>query len=243
MKVRNLAMLFVLMVGIFSGCAVMNTSMQETAETVKPGHPKFGVEYGYGLDLTSTMLVTSVESTTFDAKTLLSLPVYGMKAGIGLTDEMDINGKVWVSLGGVGTKIYLKHRLPYGSENVSTAVAPGLTFVTTESEEEEGAIDIADIKSYGCEIPLLVTYRVGEALTFTGMARYSADFISIEQPGIEEIKIEEAFMLNRFGFVGGLSLEFGPFYLRPEVGVEMATPKNGTFGAAPIFAIGAGFDF
>ncbi len=75
------------------------------------------------------------------------------------------------------------------------------------------------------------------------MVRYSADFISIKQPDIEEIDIDEAFMLNRFGVVGGLSLELGPFYLRPEVGVEMATPKNGTFGAAPIFAIGAGFDF
>ena len=247
MKVRNFTLLLVLMVGIFSGCAVMNTSMQETAETVKPGHPKFGVEYGYGLDLTSTMIITSVESSTFDAKTLLSLPVYGMKAGIGLTDEMDINGKVWVSLGGVGFKGYLKHRLPYGSENVTVAIAPGLTYVTTESDEDEedSIIDIADIRSYGFEIPFLVTYRVGKALAFTGMVRYSADFISIDQPGIEleDIGIDEAFMLNRLGVVGGLSLELGPIYLRPEVGVEMATPKNGTFGAAPIFAIGAGFDF
>lgn len=241
MKVRFLTIAVLIL--FLSGCAVMNTSMQETAETVKPGHPKFGVEYGYGLDLTSTMIITSVESSTFDAKTLLSLPVYGMKAGIGLTDEMDINGKVWVSLGGVGFKGYLKHRLPYGSENVTIAIAPGLTYVTTESDEEEGVIDIADIRSYGFEIPFLATYRVGKALAFTGMARYSADFISIEQPGIEEINIDEAFMLNRFGVVGGLSLELGPLYLRPEVGVEMASPKNGTFGAAPIFAIGAGFDF
>ena len=242
MKVRNFTLLFVLMVGIFSGCAVMNTSMMETAETVKPGHPKFGVEYGYGLDLTSTMIITSVESSTFDAQKLLSLPVYGMKVGIGLTDKVDINGKVWVSFGGVGFKGYLKHRLPLNSEKASIALAPGLTFVTTESDEEEGAIDIADIRSYGFEIPFLATYRVGKALAFTGMARYSADFISIEQPGTEEINIDEAFMLNRFGVVGGLSLELGPIYLRPEIGVEMATPKNGTFGAAPIFAIGAGFD-
>ena len=240
MKVRYFPIAILIL--ILSGCAVMNTSMMETAETVKPGHPKFGVEYGYGLDLTSTMIITSVESSTFDATTLLSLPVYGMKAGIGLTDNMDINGKVWVSLGGVGFKGYLKHRLPYGSENVTIAIAPGLTYVTTESDEEEGIIDIADIRSYGFEIPFLVTYRVGKALAFTGMARYSADFISIEQPGTEEINIDEAFMLNRFGVIGGLSFELGPIYLRPEVGVEMATPQNGTFGAAPIFAIGAGFD-
>jgi hypothetical protein len=246
MKVRNVTLLLVLMVGIFSGCAVMNTSMMETAETTRPGHPKFGVEYGYGLDLTSTMLITSVESSTFDATTLLSLPVYGMKVGIGLTDDTDINGKLWVSLGGIGFKGYLKHRLPLDSEKASIAIAPGLTFVTTESDEkeEDSVIDIADIKSYGFEIPFLATYRVGEALAFTGMVRYSADFISIEQPGIEleDIGIDEAFMLNRFGVIGGLSLEFGPLYLRPEIGVEMATPKNGTFGAAPIFAIGAGFD-
>lgn len=241
MKIRNLTLLLVLMVGIFSGCAVMNTSMMETAETTRPGYPKFGVEYGYGLDLTSTMLITSVEpdSTIFDARGLISLPVYGVKAGIGLTDNMDINGKVWVSLGGLGFKGYLKHRLPLDSEKASIAIAPGLTFVTTESDEkeEDSVIDIAEIKSYGFEIPFLATYRVGKALAFTGMARYSADFISIL-----EADIDEAFMLNRFGFIGGLSLELGPLYLRPEIGVEMATPRYGTFGVAPIFAIGAGLD-
>ena len=238
---KKLALYLVILMMFLSGCAVMNTSMMETAETTKPGHPKFGVEYGYGLDLTSTMFITSVDNeTNFDATGLLSLPVYGMKAGIGLTDKMDINGKLWVSFGGVGSKIYLKYRLPYDSEKASLAIMPGLTFVTTESdeEEEENTLDIAEINSYGFEIPFLATYRVGEALAFTGMARYSVDFISIV-----EVDIDEAFMLNRFGVVGGLSLELGPLYFRPEVGVEMAAQKYGSFGAAPIFAIGAGFDF
>ncbi len=238
---KKIGLYLVVLTMFLSGCAVMNTSMMETAETTRPGYPKFGVEYGYGLDLTTTMLITSVEpdSTIFNATGLLSLPVYGVKAGIGLTDKMDINGKLWISLGGVGSKVYMKYRLPYDSEKASFAIMPGLTFVTTESddEEEEGAIEIADINSYGFEIPFLATYRVGKALAVTGMARYSADFIFIN-----EADIEEAFMLNRLGVVGGLSLELGPIYLRPEIGVEMATPKNGTFGAAPIFAIGAGID-
>lgn len=238
---RKISSYLVVLLMFLSGCAVMNTSMMETAETVEPGHPKFGVEYGYGLDLTSTMFITSVNNeTNFNATGLLSLPVYGMKAGIGLTDKMDINGKVWISLGGVGSKVYLKYRLPYDSEKASLAIMPGLTFVTTESdeEEEENTLDIAEINSYGFEVPFLATYRIGKALAVTGMARYSADFISIV-----EADIDEAFMLNRFGVVGGLSLELGPLYFRPEVGVEMAAQKYGSFGAAPIFAIGAGFDF
>ena len=44
MKVRNFTLLLVLMVGIFFGCAVMNTSLQEKAETVKPGHLKLQLE-------------------------------------------------------------------------------------------------------------------------------------------------------------------------------------------------------
>ncbi len=238
---KKIGLYLVVLLMFLSGCAVMNTSMMETAETVKPGHPKFGVEYGYGLDLTSTMLITSVDNeTNFDATGLLSLPIYGMKAGVGLTDKMDINGKVWISFGGVGSKIYLKHRLPYDSEKASLAIMPGLNFVTTESDDEEGenSLDIAEINSYGFEVPFLVTYRVGDALAVTGMARYSADFISIA-----EADIDEAFMLNRFGLVGGLSLELGPLYIRPEVGVEMASQKYGNFGMAPIFALGTGFDF
>jgi len=175
---KKIGLYLVVLMMFLSGCAVMNTSMLETAETTKQGHPKFGVEYGYGLDLTTTMLIENIpsDSTNFNAKRLLSLPVYGMKAGFGLTENMDINGKIWVSFGG--------------------------------------------------------------ALAFTGMIRYSADFISIV-----EADIDETFMLNRLGVVGGIPLELGPLYIRPEVGIEMATPKNGSFGAAPIFAIGAGLDF
>ena len=146
-----------------SGCAVINTSMMETAETVKPGHPKFGIEHGYGLDLTSTMIIANAPSSSnFDATTLRSLPVYGMKTGIGLTDKMDINGKIWVCLEGVGFKLYVKYRLPMDSENTSIAVAPSLTFVATETSDDDNFI--ANIESYGFEIPFLATYRVGKVL-------------------------------------------------------------------------------
>ncbi|MCF7858796.1 MAG: hypothetical protein K9N07_05655 [Candidatus Cloacimonetes bacterium] len=222
---------------LFSGCAVMNTSMMETAEISKPGHPKIGVEYGYGLDLTTTLILSDINpETVFNASGLLSLPVYGMKAGIGLTEKMDITGKLWVSIGGVGSKIYLKHKIPNVEGNVAFAVAPGITFVTTESDEETD--NIADINSYGLEVPFLATYRIGTAFAVSGMIRYSADFLTVK-----ENDFKETYMLNRLGIVGGLSFDLGPFYLRPELGVEMATPKYGTFGAAPIFAIGAGLDF
>jgi len=149
---------------------------------------------------------------------------------------MDLNGKVWVSFGGVGSKIYLKYGIPHKDEKISMAIMPGFTFVTTESDGDgdEDDLELAVIESKGFEIPFLTTYRVSEAFAVTGMMRYSADFISIEEDISETY---EEFMLNRFGFVGGLSLDLGPFYLRPEFGVEMATPKYGSFGAAPILAI------
>jgi len=239
---KKIALYLIVIMMFLSGCAVMNTSMLETAETTRPGYPKFGVEYGYGIDLTSTMILTSATNeTAFNATRLLSLPVYGVKAGIGLTNEMDITGKLWVSLGGSGSKVYLKYRLPYDSEKASIAIMPGLNYVTTESGDEsddDDFLEIAEISSYGFEIPFLATYRVGKAFAVTGMARYSADVIKIEE-GDSNYK---AFMLNRFGIIGGFSLDLGPLYIRPEIGVEMASPKNGTFGAAPIFAIGAGVD-
>ena len=234
MKVRT----FTITVLIFflSGCAVMNTSLQETAEIVKPGHLKFGAECGYGLDLTTTYFRTGDE--IFKEKGLLVLPIYGAKAGIGLTNEMDINAKVWVSFGGFGSKFYLKHKIPYNSEKITMAVAPGITFVTTETDEEEGDIDFADINTLGGELPFIITYRVGKNLALTCMTRYSADFITIEE---KDFKAE--FILHRLGLIGGISLNLGPLYLRPDVGIEMATPENGNFGIAPIIAIGAGFDF
>ncbi len=230
-----------------SGCAVMNTSMMETAETVEAGHLKLGVEYNTGLDLTSTIFLVEDTSGTFTATELMVGEAYGVRLGVGLTDRTELNAKLWVSVGGVGAKLYAKHALTERDAATSWAVAPGLTFVTSESDDDdEGSLEdfIAEVTTFGVEIPVIVTHRFNDVFSVTGVVRYSLDSVSIAFPSGSPLEdIGETAVLHRFGIIGAPSLDLGVFYLRPEIGVELAGRIHGDLGYVPIIGLGAGFEF
>jgi len=229
-----------------SGCAIMSTSVMETAETVEAGHFKVGADYNMGLEMTSLVFLEDDESETFVATEMAGGEAWGFKLGYGVTDNTEFNGKLWVSVGGMGGRFYVKHALNVPDPHLSMAVAPGVTFVTTESDDDdEGSLEeyIAEVNSFGGEIPFIVTYRFNEVVAVSGIARYSLDSIEIAFPEGALQDLNDSWLLHRFGFINGWSFDMGPFYLRPEIGIEMATQINGNFGYVPIVGLGAGFEF
>jgi hypothetical protein len=226
-----------------SGCAVMSTSVMETAETVEPGHLKLGADYNVGIELTSLIFLEDDESGTFIATEMAGGEAWGFKIGVGL--NTDLNAKLWASVGGMGGRLYAKHALAASDPHLSMAVAPGITFVTTDSDDDGGSLDeyIAEVHSFGGELPFIVTYRFNDVVAVTGIVRYSLDSIGIAFPEGTFDELNDTWLLHRFGIINGWSLDLGAFYLRPEIGVEMATRINGSFGYVPIVGLGAGFEF
>ncbi len=127
----------------------------------------------------------------------------------------------------------------------SWAVAPGLTFVTSESDDDdEGSLEdfIAEVTTFGVEIPVIVTHRFNDVFSITGVVRYSLDSVSITFPSGSPLEdIGETAFLHRLGAIGAPSLDLGVFYLRPEIGVELAGRIHGDLGYVPIIGLGAGF--
>lgn len=232
---------------MLSGCAVMNTSVQETAETLDAGHFKMGAEYNLGMDLTTAVYLEDATEGEFTADAVAAMECYGVKIGFGLTDRLEVDAKLWASIGGMGTKLYTKYRLPFEGAHTSWALAPGLTSLTTESDDDdEGSLEeyIADVTSFGFEVPLMVTYRWNESVSVTGTARYGLDFIEITYPeGSTLEEYNDTYALHRLGVISTWSFEAGALYLRPELGAEMAFQVNGDPGVVPVIAVGAGLEF
>ena len=229
-----------------SGCAVMSTSVMETAETIEQGHVKLGADYNMGLEMTSLIFLEDDDSETFIATEMAGGETWGLKLGYGVTRNTELNAKFWVSVGGLGGRLYAKRALSVPDPHLSMAVAPGITFVTTESEDDnEGSLEeyIAEVRSFGGEIPFIVTYRFNDFVAVTGIVRYSLDSIEIAFPDGPLDGLNDTWLLHRFGFINGWSVDLGTFYIRPEVGIEMATQINGDFGYVPIVGLGAGFEF
>ncbi len=239
--------LLLVCVPVLCGCAAMSTSVMDTAEPLPQGHARFGTEYGTGLELTSTVLLSGDESGTFDADALAAIQCYGFYAGFGLTDRLELDAKVWASIGGAGFRLNGKYALSEPGGRSCWAIAPGVNAVTTGTDEEDGgSLDeyIADVSTMGLELPVLATHRFNDHLAVTATARYAVDLIEISFPEDSPLAdLNDVYTLHRVGFVNGWTLCLGAFRLQPEIGVELAKQVNGDFGVVPVFAVGAGFQF
>lgn len=250
MKIKLIFIILILCI-LFSGCAVMNTSILETAETVKPGHPKIGYELCKALDLTSTVFLKGDSSGTFTNHKLLGLPVEGIKFGFGIMNNLELNAKLWYTISGTGLKFYLKYRVNDNTNKLIMAILPGFSFVNSETDKEgddSKIFNISDwfpkVKTIGGELPIVISYQTSKVLILYGAARYSVDYIETQFPsGSLLSNLSDNYILHRFGIIAGLSLKLGYLYLRPEAGLECAKQINGDFGILPVFGGGIGFEF
>ncbi|MFH1501415.1 MAG: hypothetical protein ABIG03_00060 [Candidatus Eisenbacteria bacterium] len=231
---------------LLGGCAAMNTSVMETAETLDRGHVEVGAEYVTGLELSTTVFLEDDEET-FDADGLAPAECYGLRVGYGVTDRLELNAKLWASIGGVGWKLYAKYALTDGTAGATWAVAPGVTRVTTDTDDDDGGSleeYVASVSTLGFELPLIVTHRFNESVAVSGTVRYSLDAIDIAYPADSALQdLNDVYMLHRIGVVNGWTFTMGPLIFQPEIGVEMATQVNGEFGVVPVLAVGLGLEF
>ena len=234
------------LVPLLGGCAAMNTSVMETAETLEKGHVELGAEYVTGLELTTAVFFEE-DDETFDADALGAVGCYGLRVGYGVTDRLELDAKLWASIGGMGWKLYGKYALTGEPSSTMWAVAPGVNRVTTDTDDDdEGSLEdyVAAVSTFGAEIPLIVTHRFNESVAVSGTVRYSIDAIDIAYPDgspLEDLNAVDT--LHRVGGVNGWTFTMGPVVLQPEVGVEMASQINGDFGFVPILAAGLGLEF
>lgn len=242
---------------LVSNCAVMNTAVLETAETVEPGKVKLGMEINSGFDLTSAITVTEDSTATFDEDQLTPFPNFGLKGGIGITDNLELNAKIWF-IG--GTKVYFKYRFPLSSEKLFLAVAPGFNYIrdkTVEVETQNGETNrdtFYDIRNIGFDVPILFSYHANDFIIFYGTARYGFDVLNVkaEDEWLLPYMLRGEHHLHRMGMVIGISFEFAESYLfyvlestlyiRPEIGFEGAKRINGDFDTIPIVSLGIGFE-
>lgn len=223
----------------YYGCAVMSTSILETAETLEPGHIKIGLNVGNGLDLTTTSISNDTVRFT-DNDRLFGLPTYGLKLGIGLSPGLEMNTKYWFSLGGVGSQIYVKKHIITLNENIKIAFLPGLAYVFSEVDTSD-ADELPAVKSYGVFLPIITHYKVNSNFLLYGSLRFSYDFVKLLYKDTNNYTDKSN--IYRVGLITGFSLEFSRVYLRWEIGVEHVNNNYGFVGYLPMNNGSLGFKF
>ncbi len=218
---------------ILSGCAVMDTSVLETAETLEKGHFEFSVDTGTGIDLADAVAVSSDDDHFLDAEELIPAPVMGLNLGLGLADDLQANFKTWASVAGGGGRFSLKNRLTKPSDSTFVwAVMPGLNYLRSDIDMNDGYLDYeCDIEVIGFEIPLLYSRRLYSHLDYFGAFRYGYDNIQINS--IDGEDIEGEYELHRFGLYQGLGVRFGWLIFRSEIGFDTVMNEDSEWGFVP----------
>ncbi|HRY84459.1 MAG TPA: hypothetical protein P5533_07475 [Candidatus Cloacimonadota bacterium] len=233
---KTLLLLPVLMV--LSACVAMDVSNLETAEPLRKGKMRIGINSGIGLDLTAMM---ESESESLISDEYPGAVISGFQAQYGLTGDLDLGARVWAGGSSTGFKAYLKKTLSQSEEGKSFAITPGFSFVRSEAQYDIETDDYNDWYSAAeGSVQVLLTKRWSKAAAGTisgraGVAYYDGDSTA------DRVEVYQDFMVHS-GISANIKLSMGPFYLIPELGGEFYTNPKGFSGVVPFYMLGIGFE-
>ncbi len=229
----------IILLFLFNYCAVMNTNINETAETLKPGEFKISSEVSY-----SSEYLNFLETKDYgDTIAYLSyfIPIANFKFRIGIKENMDIGASFWGDAWGtMGSKFNLKYRI-LKDENFSIAFYPGINFAKNSGKEMSNFA----FKSFGIELPLITSYRYNKNfITYFafkyGYNRFNLIFYDYYFDSNFYLGINN---IHHLSMVSGFSIELKRFYWQPEIGFIGRIKSDGIYPVLPIMSLGVGWKF
>ncbi len=196
----------VLCSAMLSGC--FSSNQYQTAEPLPKG--EFSMAYGWGLTQFNEISIKNSEtgeSETVDADVLPPLPnlIPDVLIRVGLDEDVDFGVKLFL----VGIQGDVKWRF-FKNDNLSLAIAPTGRY----------AQPFFIFQELTGELPLIGTVRAGENLAFTASVKPFISQWNVAFGGSGSGEANDALESLNFGGIsasGGISLEFGTFWIRPEV--------------------------
>lgn len=240
--------LFVLI--IMTGCAVMDTSVMDTAEPLEQGHVKMETFTSSGLILESTVYNEEEEGFDYEdnPRKALIWPLIGLKFGIGVSDSTEVGVKGWASIGSIGAKAYLKYQLDR-QDDVYYALMPALTYTGIDNNDSNtDDVDSSNrdykYKSVGVELPLLVTKKFSEYISLTAALRANYNYFQYQYIDGNGERIKRGpFNVVHGGVLGNARLKLIYLVLTPEVGIEVVPVINGDLTILPNWGLTLGLQF
>jgi hypothetical protein len=227
---------------LLCGCAVMDTSVMDTAEPLKPGEVKLETFTSTGLVLESTVFDENEEAG--ESHKAVMWPVTGLKMGLGIADKAEFGAKAWLSHFSLGTKVYLKYLFGQEGKNYYSII-PAFTYAGVKEGNQDGDLFTDyEYKSIGAELPILATHKVSEAVSLTAAARLNYNMLEYHYNDGDGYVVKRGpYTIVHGGLQVNARFKLSVLVLTPEVGVEFVPVVNGDFTVLPDAGLTLGLQF
>jgi hypothetical protein len=227
---------------LISGCAVMDTSVLDSAEPLMPGKVKLETYASTGVILESTVYDEDIEYG--ESAKAVPWPVWGFKLGVGIADKAEVGAKGWITGFSLGSKTYLKYLFHQEGKDYYSVI-PAITYAGVK-EDNEDYNDASDFKykSIGFELPILMTRKLSEEVSLTAAARMNYNFLEYEYQNTNGSLVKNGpFNVLHGGILVNARAKLWAFVLCPEVGVEIVPVVNGDITVLPNYGVSVGLQF
>ena len=235
--------LAIIILGLLAGCAVLDVASLEKAIPLEPKKVEVCLVRSVGVDIDSAVLSPDeLESgdSPADHKPQTS-PVTGFQVAVGLKNEMEIGSRFWVGSDNFGVKAFYKKLLNKSGKNY-LAIEPALSYLATI--EEESSDKDHKYTAMGGELQLIYIHEASRYFAFTVVGRGNVNrYHEKHWDDAGSMYTYGPYLVAHGGLRGNVELRLHPFFLIPEVGLEIVPVVHGKTNVLPIYGLALGAEF
>jgi hypothetical protein len=251
-KVIGIHFIVVALCSLFAGCAIIDCSSLETAETLAPGKTKLIHEQVNPVVIENMIPYGIYEEHDYN----IFYPLFSnTKFGIGVEPNAEID----LSLSLHSIEVAGKIGLDSGNEKIKLALMPAVSYgasgdqpmfsILKNSTFQKSEIAYMKYGTIGIASSFLATYSMSKYFSLSTTAKL--DYYHIHYRKYVDQSYSDGYQLDSIGnFIninGGFYLtpkvKLGMFVLMPEIGLYAYKYKNGVYGCVPVVNFAAGLEF
>lgn len=231
---------------VLSGCAVIDTSVMDSAIPLKAGEVKAITYLDAGIEQNSLVYTPVIVDEDNNTTSAGSKPDLGLKIGVGLggNTELDVSTLAFSApLGKASLKIGL-----WDNNTSAVAIMPGVYSYrgTGPHEFSPGGSDLmyrGEYKSTGVELPVLYTRREGTSGRLTLCAKLGYNWLNYTRRDIADDVIDSGEHEGLYsGLVVSAQLKLWKIVLITEGGAYAIKVLRGKGTVVPVLNLGVGID-
>ena len=246
-KVNIIHLIFLNLILLFgAACAVIDTSVLDTAIPLKPGKIKAMTYLVSGIEQNSMIFSPTLPADEDNGRNANAGTDLGIKLGIGIAKNVELDVSSLAFSSPIG-KIALKIGLGDDGRN-ALAIMPGAYSLRgsgpgNSSPGGSNAKFSGKYSSAGFEIPVLFTHRDSKNGRMTLCAKFGYNHLEYERTSLSYNVVDNGTYESFYtGLVANAQIKIWKIVIIPEGGFYTFQVSNGKISVVPVLNFGIGFD-